>query len=53
MQRDGFDPKIMDLDFNKSVVSQSKKIDASPLLEKDPPNLAKLRTNLKVSSLNF
>lgn len=50
MQRDGLDPKIVDLDFSKSVVSQSKQKDGSLLLVKGPPDLdSKRPTTVKVS----
>ena len=50
MQRDGLDPTVMDLDHNKSVVSQLKADkDEGPPLKQDP----KYQKYFKVSLLSL
>lgn len=49
LRRDGLDPTITDLDLNKSVATQMKKVDDDPPLTNDP-KLAKCHKMLNVVS---
>ena len=52
LQRDGLDSTLTDLDLNKSVASQMKKVDDDPPLTNDP-KLAKCHKMLNVVSSGY